>query len=498
MLHVLSYRGVAHFDSTRSVKWELAGTRRDRAQPGKFELRRAMLRGSLDNLRLERDEVLLDPQGLPGVIAAVGASRLVCSSPKILKPVVCCGFSSSRVPTFANHGAMSILDMTKLDYGQIVPRPRYLRATLARVLDSRKMAFVGGPRQVGKTTMALGFLGEDADEQHPGYLNWDDPRMRPPMRRAELPVGEPVLVFDEIHKYARWRNLLKGIWDTEKSRRRIIVTGSARLDYYRKGGDSLAGRYRYFRLHPFSLREWDEDAKPSSLDELLRFGGFPEPLFGQDETEHRIWQRDRLSRVVREDLRDLERVREISLVEHLVDLLPERVGAPLSIANLRQDLEVDHKTVERWLQILENLYVCFRVAPYGVPRIRAVKKERKLYLWDWSSVADSGARFENLVASQLLKYCHLLEDVEGRRMELRYLRDRDKREVDFVVLRDGRPLFAVECKTGDRAVSGPVRYFAERTPIPRFYQVHRGDRRLESGKIVVLPFTQFCMDLGMP
>jgi hypothetical protein len=143
----------------------------------------------------------------------------------------------------------------------------------------------------------------------------------------------------------------------------------------------------------------------SHLDLLLRFGGFPEPLFRQDEAEHRIWQRDRLARVVREDLRDLERVREVSLVEQLVDLLPERVGSPLSVANLRQDLEVDHKTVERWLTILENMYVCFRLPPFGSPRIRAVKKEKKLYLWDWSAVADPGARFENLVACQLLKYC---------------------------------------------------------------------------------------------
>jgi predicted AAA+ superfamily ATPase len=375
---------------------------------------------------------------------------------------------------------------------------RYLRAPIKKALATRKMVFVGGPRQVGKTTLALEFLGADADERHHGYLNWDDPRVRQRVRGAELPPDEPLVIFDEIHKYARWRNLLKGIWDTEKSFRRIVVTGSARLDYYRKGGDSLIGRYRHFRLHPFSLRELDESARPSSLDALLRFGGFPEPLLRADETEHRIWQRDRLSLVVREDLRDLERVREISLIEHLVDLLPDRVGSPLSIANLRQDLEVDHKTVERWLQILENLYVCFRVAPYGVPRIRAVKKERKLYLWDWSAISDEGARFENLVASQLLKYCHLAEDVEGRRMELRYLRDTDKREVDFVVLRDGRALWAVECKTGERAIAAPVRYFAERTPIPRFFQVHRGERHFASGKITVLPFGRFCTELGMP
>ncbi|MBK6846782.1 MAG: ATP-binding protein [Proteobacteria bacterium] len=360
------------------------------------------------------------------------------------------------------------------------------------------MAFIGGPRQVGKTTLALELVGKRATERHPAYLNWDDPRARPRVLKAELPADEPLLVFAELHKYARWRGLIKGIWDTEKSLRRIVVTGSARLDHYRKDGDSLQGRYRYLRLHPFSLPELDAGSSGRGLDDLLAFGGFPEPLFAADSRAHRIWQRDRLSRVVRDDLRDLERVHEISLVEQLVELLPRRVGAPLSVANLRQDLEVDHKTVERWLTILENLYVCFRVAPFGAPRIRAVKKERKLYLWDWSMVADPGPRFENLVASQLLKYCHLVEDLEGYRMELRFLRDTDRREVDFVVLRDGSPLFAVECKSGQSEIGPSLRYFAERAPIPRFYQVHRGDRHFATGKITVLPFARFCQDLALP
>jgi uncharacterized protein len=375
--------------------------------------------------------------------------------------------------------------------------PRYLQDAVHRAL-TKKMAFVGGPRQVGKTTFALGFLGKGADETHPAYFNWDHPDTPPRLRRAELPPGQPLILLDEIHKYARWRNLLKGIYDIEKSRRQILVTGSARLDYYRKGGDSLAGRYRYFRLHPFSLRELHARPSRSDLEALLKFGGFPEPFFSQNEAEHRIWHRDRVSRVVREDLRDLEQVREISLIEHLTDLLPSRVGSPLSIKSLREDLQIDHKTAERWLQILENLYVCFRVSPYGAPRVRAVKKERKLYLWDWSSIQDAGARFENLVASQLLKYCHWVEDTEGYSMELRFLRDADKREVDFVVLKDRKPLFAVECKTGEKSIGPALQYFAERTPIPEFYQVHSGQRHFASGKITVVPFIRFCQDLELP
>jgi predicted AAA+ superfamily ATPase len=377
-------------------------------------------------------------------------------------------------------------------------RPRYLGRSVERALSSGKMAFVGGPRQVGKTTLALQLLAPNATEKHPAYLSWDDPRSAARLRRVELPVDQPLLILDEIHKYARWRNLVKGIYDVEKGERRIIVTGSARLDYYRKGGDSLANRYRYFRLHPFSLPEMGSNAGAADLATLLKFGGFPEPLFRQDESEHRIWQRDRLARVVREDLRDLEHVREISLIEHLVELLPSRVGSPLSVKNLSGDLEVDHKTAERWLQILENMYVCFRVSPFGAPRIRAVKKERKLYLWDWSSVDEPGPRFENLVGAHLLKYCHFVEDTEGFPMELRYLRDTDRREVDFVVTRKRKPLFAVECKVSDKPDDPGLSYFAERSGIPRIFMAHLGQAHFQRGGVTVIPFARLCHELGLP
>jgi uncharacterized protein len=388
------------------------------------------------------------------------------------------------------HGRLGVVSQLPMD--------RYLLTAIAALLENGKMAFVGGPRQVGKTTLALRLLGKSATPKHPAYLNWDDPRARARLRVAQLPPAQPLLVFDEIHKYSRWRSLIKGIYDVEKTERRIVVTGSARLDLHRKGGDSLANRYRYFRLHPFSLVELGSTAGASELRALLRFGGFPEPFLQQNAREHRLWQRDRLTRVVREDLRDLERVRDVALIEHLVDLLPVRVGSLLSVNNLSGDLEVDHKTVAHWLEMLEHLYVCFRIAPFGTPRVRAVKKAQKLYLWDWSSVVDDGARFENLVASQLLKYCHHQEDTEGHRMELRYLRDTDGREVDFVVLRDKKPEFAVECKLAAREASPALTYFAERTGIPRFFQVHLGDAHFERGPVTVVPFARWCRDMGMP
>ena len=360
-----------------------------------------------------------------------------------------------------------------------------------------KMVFVGGPRQVGKTTFALTFLSEP-DEKHPAYLNWDDTLTRSSLLRGELPPNEDIIVLDEIHKYARWRNLVKGFYDTKKSDVSFIITGSARLDYYSKGGDSLQGRYHYYRLHPFSIQEVNTNPSVSDVQGLLKFGGFPEPFLRADEKFWRRWQRERLQRVIYDDIRDLENIKEISLLELLAQEIPNRVGAPLSVKNLKELLQVAHETVERWLKIFERMYYCYRIPPYGPSKVRAVKKEQKLYLWDWSIVPDSGPRFENFVASQLLKYCHFMEDTEGFRMDLRFIRDTDKREIDFVVLREGRSMFAVECKSGEKSINPSLFYFMKRTSIPRFYQVHEGNRDYEKNGVRVLPFHTFCKELCLP
>ncbi len=373
---------------------------------------------------------------------------------------------------------------------------RYLHSHVQEDLKN-KMVFLGGPRQIGKTTLALNILGAK-NRRHPAYLNWDSPLVRKPLLEGEIPGGQPLVVLDEIHKFPRWRNLVKGFCDTQGDRTSFLVTGSARLDHYRKGGDSLQGRYHHYRLHPFTLGELATAPNAGDLESLMRFGGFPEPLLAGDSRTWRRWQRERMSRVLYEDLRDLENLRQVALVELLVDALPDRVGSPLSINSLSEDLQVAHETVRRWLEILENLYVCFRILPFGAPRIRAVKKEAKLYLWDWSQVPGKGERFENLVASHLLKYCHFLEDTGGFRMELRFIRDTDRREVDFVVLKDRQPLFAVECKSGEKSPSRAIKYFRERTDIPEFYQVHLGKRDFVANGTRVLPFAAFCLEIGLP
>jgi hypothetical protein len=342
-------------------------------------------------------------------------------------------------------------------------RARYLAAAVRRDL-ARKMVFVAGPRQVGKTTLALALPGARA-----GYLNWDAAEHRSRILRQELPPGK-LWVFDEIHKYRRWRNYLKGVYDVRPRGQRILVTGSGRLDLYRFGGDSLQGRYHLLRLHPFSLAEVGA-SRPEVLRDLLRLGGFPEPFLSGSEVEARRWSREHRTLLAREELAALERVHDLGQLELLMLRLPELVGAPLSVNALREDLQVSHRALSGWLAALERLYAIFRVAPFGAPRIRAVKKQQKHYHFDWTVVPGEAARFENLVASHLLKWVHFEQDTRGRELELHYFRDLEGREVDFVVTEGRAPTLLVECKWGDAAPDPSLRYLKTRFTASAAWQV---------------------------
>ena len=319
------------------------------------------------------------------------------------------------------------------------------------------MVFVAGPRQVGKTTLALA-----VPDARPGYLNWDVAEHRERILRRELPPTG-LWVFDEIHKYRGWRNYLKGLYDARPKGVRILVTGSARLDVYRFGGDSLQGRYHLLRLHPLSAAELRLTTS-DDLRDLFKLGGFPEPYFGGSQVEARRWSREYRTLLIREEVANLERVQDLGALELLMLRLPELVGSPLSINALREDLQVSHKTAAAWLEVLERLYAIFRLPPFGAPAIRAVKKEQKHYHLDWSVVPADPARFENLVACHLLKWVHHQQDTQGSDVELRYFRDTDGREVDFVVLDRRRPILCVECKWSDAAADKSLRYFKVRFP----------------------------------
>lgn len=345
----------------------------------------------------------------------------------------------------------------------MMEKMRYLKGQIIKDLP-KKMVFVAGPRQVGKTTLALSLV-----PSHKHYLNWDDDADRESILKKEFPIRSGLLVFDEIHKYRGWRNYLKGVFDKLKQQLKILVTGSAKLDVYRFGGDSLQGRYYLLRMHPLSLAELEQ--KQSTLADLMAYGGFPEPFYAKDKIDAKRWSLNYRTRLIREDITSLEQVSDLGRIELLFLRLPDLVGSPLSINSLREDLQTHHTTIAKWIHIFEKMYAIFRLSPFGSPLIKAVKKEQKHYHFDWTCVENEGPRFENLVACHLLKWVHWQYDALGQNWELRYFRDNMGREVDFVVVEKTKPILFIECKLGDDSVNPALSYLKSRFPQTPAYQI---------------------------
>jgi len=389
-------------------------------------------------------------------------------------------------------------------------KKRYLNDFISEDLQ-KKMVFIGGPRQVGKTTLAR-YLSEDNNNNV--YLNWDNPKHKILITNQQWPPTTNCIVFDEIHKYDQWKNLIKGIWDTRGNNEKIIVTGSSKLNIFRSSGDSLLGRYHYHVLHPFSLKELNNPKllitdiperlhllnfpeKQEDLTDLFKFGGFPEPLIEGNERTLLRWQNERFERIFREDIRDSEKVRLLSQVELLGALLPKRIASPLSLSSLSEDVQTSPKTIITWMELLCRNYYCFRVMPYHNRLERALKKESKYYLWDWSEVEDEGSRFENMVASHLLKFCDFYYHVYGIKTRLWYIRDREGREVDFLTTWGDTPWFMVECKLrkGD---SQSLNYFGNRLAVDQKYLVTMDDSHHFIDKktgVHIIPASKFLMAL---
>ncbi len=366
------------------------------------------------------------------------------------------------------------------------PRLRLYDALLKEhFARNRQMAFVSGPRQVGKTTTCR-FEGTD-------YLNWDNANDRRLILRGPAAVAErlglerlrtplPIGVFDELHKYVKWKSFLKGFFDVYGERIRLIITGGSRLDVFRRGGDSLMGRYFLYRMHPFSVAECLRVTAPSTPIQppmrlsdadwaaLWEHGGFPEPLLRRESTFTVRWRGLRHDQLMKEDVREVAQVQDLGALEHLSFLLAERTAQQLIFSSLAQEVGVATDTVRRWLDLLERLHFGFRVRPWFNNVTKALRKEPKWFLRDWSGIEDDGARAETFVA------CHLLKAVEGwsdlglGRFELRYLRDKLKREVDFLVVRDRKPWVLVEVKTRDTSISDSLRYFQAATRASHAFQ----------------------------
>lgn len=330
-----------------------------------------------------------------------------------------------------------------------------------------KIVLLSGPRQVGKTFLSQTFYLEKSV-----YLNYDNEDLRRIVLDRSWDRKSEIVIFDELHKKKGWKKWIKGIYDVEKVRPRLLMTGSARLDVYRRGGDSLAGRHFSYRLHPLSVKEAGGPNPEETLDQLLMLGGFPEPLLKGSEAWAKRWRRSHLDRILREDLLDLEKVRELKSMEVLVQLLSERVGSPISYASLARDLEVSPHTAKKWIQILENLFVIFIVIPYSKNLAKSLLKEPKIYFYDTGRVRGPlEMRYENIVACSLIKRLHFLEDTRGESCQLHYLRDREKREVDFACLINDEVESLVEAKWANPNLNTSLEYYAKRLKPARAVQL---------------------------
>ena len=356
--------------------------------------------------------------------------------------------------------------------------------------EHRQMVFLTGPRQVGKTT-----TGRISAGPRHAYLNWDiqSDRLtltRGPAKLAELlqfsskPPGYQTVVFDEIHKYSKWRTFLKGWFDGWSSRSRTIVTGSARLDVFRRSGDSLMGRYLLYRMHPISVGElhpgWspEKEIRPprrsgkDAIQHLLTYGGYPEPFLKASSRFWNRWQRLRAEQLFRDDLRDLTRIQELGQMQVLAQLIESRVGQPVNLSNLASEVNISVDTVRRWILSLEAVYHCFIVRPWHRNVAKSLRKQPKIYLWDWSRATVAGSRIENFVASHLLKAVHGWTDAGLGEYGLYYLRDKLKREVDFLVVRGGKPWFLVEVKSsGRRGMNPNLTYFQKTIGAAHAFQI---------------------------
>lgn len=368
-------------------------------------------------------------------------------------------------------------------------RKRIYDTLLAEHLsEHRQMALVSGPRQVGKTTTCR--------NHSETYTNWDNIDDREGILAGPASLVEklglnrlsgtiPTTLFDELHKYPRWKTFLKGFFDSYGDRVRIIVTGSGRMDIFRRGGDSLMGRYFSYRMHPFSVAETIDQSLPdaelvirppkrveeSEFEALWRHGGYPEPFLKRDRRFSRRWQSLRHEQLVREDLRDLTRIQQIDQLEHLVKLLANRSAHQLVYSNLAGEVRVSIDTVRRWVDVLCRMHVGFLVRPWFANVSRSLRKEPKWFLRDWASIDDQGNRSETFVACHLLKAVDGWNDMGLGKFEIGYLRDKEKREVDFIVARDGKPWFLAEVKHGDESIDRTLGYYQDRVKAPFAFQV---------------------------
>ncbi len=346
----------------------------------------------------------------------------------------------------------------------------------------RQMRFITGPRQSGKTTLAK--LKLEHENTKGLYYLWDLRSIRNRYKANELFFTQDIassarklwICFDEIHKMPKWKNILKGIYDSSFDDYNFIVTGSAKFDIKRRAGDSLSGRHFTFHLFPLCLcelisaRSFLMPSSPKALEfikqkiersirahnqlnSLLEYSGFPEPFTRQSKKFQAKWSQDYLDTVIKEDIGALTRIIDREYLYDLYKLLPEMVSSPISESSLASHLEVSPPTIKNYLKKLEDFYLAFRIYPYSKNIKRSLLRASKCYLYDWSRVKEPGNRFENYVAVELKAQLSLWNDALGGDYQLFYIRNKDKKEIDFLITTQDKPWLLIEAKSSDGPVS---------------------------------------------
>ncbi len=351
---------------------------------------------------------------------------------------------------------------------------RYIYSQVAEDMES-KVVLISGPRQSGKTTFSKLLLSEF------DYLNYDYAPDRLKIISGQWDREKPLIIFDELHKHHEWKRFLKGIFDVDGIPPRLVVTGSAKMDVFRKVGDSLAGRYFNHHLFPLDLKELElngNTTSPATLEQLLAISGFPEPFLKGTETFYSRWSRSHLDVILRQDLQDLSTVRHINDIETLIELLKHCVGSTISYSSLARDLNTSPQTVKNWLILLENLYIIFKITPYTNSIRRSIQKEPKYYFYDTAAVkGDIGSKYENLVAFSLYKWLQFTQDTTGKKCNLHYLKTRNGEELDFLITIDDHITHVIESKWADSSVSKSFSIFQKQIQSPHFLQlVHKLER----------------------
>jgi predicted AAA+ superfamily ATPase len=369
---------------------------------------------------------------------------------------------------------------------------RYQKAMILRDLQ-KKIVLLAGPRQAGKTTLA-----KDLAKQFKSfiYLNYDRLADRKIiLNEGWLPSVELILL-DELHKMPKWKNYLKGVYDTKEPHQKILVTGSARLEIFHRVGDSLAGRYFLHRLMPLSPAECHKMENDYPLDRFLERGGFPEPFLTPDLIDADRWRLQYIDSLLREDVLEFDKIQNVNAIRLVFDLLRERVGSPVSYSSIAEDVQIAPNTVKKYIQILEALYVVFRVTPFSRNIARSLLKEPKIYFFDTGLIkGDKGAKFENQTACCLIKNVYAKIDREAKNYALHYLHTKEKQEVDFILVQDNKPEQMIEAKYADASLAPSLLHFHEKYKIPAIQLVKELKRERVDQGVEILDATKYLRSL---